>query len=376
MSPDYKNIFTQSSCLTNSEMIDYLSGNLSADKIRKVEFHLSDCEMCNDELEGLSNLKDTKQLPIIVNSLNNKIDSYFKEKIIIPPITKTETKTFNIKRVLSIAASIALLVTVGYFINDFANKTSSDLAQAEMSVEDNIEEEMLAVPEHEESLKKAENISEINEEEKNNTITLNNNTNIVQTANESVDNIIITEDLDEEDVSEITDDIIEVEEETVLVSPSEAPAIISADKTVTEDEGISFGGTRRSIMKSKTEKKSSVDYSNLKRSGLLSYDIKSYKEAIADFDKYLPSNPKDFEIIYKSGMSYFYMDKYSTAISRFNKIISNKNIKYFEDAQWYKATALLNQGKKNDALTILKQIESANGKYSKKAKDVIAIMNN
>jgi len=385
MNPGYKNIFSKSSCLTHKEMIDYLSGNLSEDMKRNVEIHIPDCEMCNDELEGLSNLNTLKELPIIVKSINDKIDSYFKEKLIEPSISKTETKNFSIKKLLSIAASIAILVTVAYFINDFVNKTSNNLAQTEMhDVESFKEEKMISSPKLEENKEKEKNISSINEDEKNNTKSLNKELNIEQVVSETVNDNIISEDFDEEEIDELTNnysnsnETVEIEEE-IVVAHSEISSVEIDDKTVSEDkkdEKISFAGTSRGIMKFKNKKKETLDYSNLRRSGLLSYDVKSYNDAVTDFDKYLTSKPNDFEIIYKLGMSYFYLNKYNKAIFRFNKIISNKNIKFFEDAQWYKSTSLLNQDKKEDALILLKQIENANGKYSKKAKNIIAAMNN
>lgn len=384
MNPDYKNIFAKSTCLTNSEMTNYLSGNLSAEKIHKLEKHLADCEMCNDELEGLSIFKNTKKLPLIIKSLNNRIDSYFSEKTIIPTIKKSETKNFSIKRILSIAASIALLITVGYFINNFANKTSNNLAQTEIPNENITEEKILVNPKLEDNIDVKENITETKDDEKSNTTNLTENSNIEQVTNENEGVNNVANNLDEQEIKltsslATSNEITEVNEEEDVSVPSVGSPSKLPEKTVaenTKEDKVSFLGTRRGIIKSKNNKKSSIDYSNLRRSGLLSYDVKTYKDAVIDFDKYLAFKTNDFEIIYKTGMSYFYMDKYKFAISKFNKIISAKNIKYFEDAQWYKATALLNLGKNDDALTLLKQIESAKGKYSKKAKDVILIMNN
>ena len=60
MKPELNKIFVKSSCLSLEEMKEYIKGNLSVKDKRRIEMHIADCEMCNDELEGLSNLKNIR----------------------------------------------------------------------------------------------------------------------------------------------------------------------------------------------------------------------------------------------------------------------------------------------------------------------------
>ena len=79
MKSDINKIFSKSSCLTNNEMLEYLSRKLSDIDNRRIEFHIADCEMCNDELEGLSNMKNPDSLSTIIHSVNSDIDTYLKQ---------------------------------------------------------------------------------------------------------------------------------------------------------------------------------------------------------------------------------------------------------------------------------------------------------
>jgi len=382
MNTDYKNIFTQSSCLTNDELTNYVSSNLSVNDIRKVELHIADCQMCNDELEGLQILNDNEKLPIINASLNSKIDSYFNKKDISIQIINEEKKSFNFKKTFSIAASIALLITGAFFIYDLKNNVSSEnIAEINVSDKTILKEEVAII----ESAKPEEPKIEGNEvltssaEEDKTEIYSNNNS---PSLKENITPIVEAESPNQFVENTDTDDeITEISEEEVLdVVLSDNISVEDNDKR-TKDEELnseknkpSFGTTRGSKILMK--KKATKSYKYLKDSGLLSFNIKSYNDAISDFNKYLHHNPNDFEVVFKTGMSYYYIKNYDAAILKFNKITSTQNIKYFEDAQWYKANALMNQNKKDEALTILNKIVEDAGKFSQKAKIKISKISN
>jgi len=373
MNIDNNNIFTKSSCLTYDEMTDYVSGNLSVDKIRRIEHHITDCEMCNDELEGVSYLADKEQLPKITNSLNNKIDSYFNKNEKSLPILEEKKKRFNLKRTFSIAASIALLITAGYFIYDIQNDTSSkNLAEANIPKEE-FKDVQSVITNNLTKDTSNETMNEVNTSNKDNDIE-NIETSEKETSNKKEEatiesntekiNISVADnevnDVVEKEETNDVEDIIE--ENTPISNSNEINNKFSENKTSSK---LSFGTTRGGNIERK--KKVTNNYKYLKDSGLLAYNVKSYKDAIVDFNKYLEHNPNDIEITFKTGMAYFYTNKSETAILKYNKVISSKNIKYFEDAQWYKATALLNKGKKDDALPLLEQIVKDAGKYSQMA---------
>lgn len=68
--------FNKTECLSEQILKQYQAGLLPKDKIREVELHLADCEMCSDYIEGLSLLANSKELEtetdIIISKLNKR----------------------------------------------------------------------------------------------------------------------------------------------------------------------------------------------------------------------------------------------------------------------------------------------------------------
>lgn len=64
-----------SDCPEENKLRAYSLGQLSKDEIRKIEEHLTDCEMCSDYLEGLSLLSGTEELDKEASDIIAKINS-------------------------------------------------------------------------------------------------------------------------------------------------------------------------------------------------------------------------------------------------------------------------------------------------------------
>ncbi|MFC2102180.1 tetratricopeptide repeat protein [Bacteroidota bacterium] len=75
MTDNLHTIFSTSGCPSEEELQHYLQGALSDEARHRIEAHLADCEMCSDELEGLSLLKDPGKLPGIVEELEERMAS-------------------------------------------------------------------------------------------------------------------------------------------------------------------------------------------------------------------------------------------------------------------------------------------------------------
>lgn len=66
-------IFEETSCLSEQELLDYLNGRLDREKMHSVESHISDCEFCNDALEGLAEVKNKRQIPLIIRQIHSQL---------------------------------------------------------------------------------------------------------------------------------------------------------------------------------------------------------------------------------------------------------------------------------------------------------------
>jgi hypothetical protein len=96
------NILEPTECLSSETIQKYFDGNLSKEEMHEVERHLVDCEICNDELEGLALLDNSANLDFRINRLNQDI----RKKL----VTKKYKKRFVIYKIAAVAA---LFIAVG-----------------------------------------------------------------------------------------------------------------------------------------------------------------------------------------------------------------------------------------------------------------------
>ena len=66
--------------IDNKKLMDYLSGNLSADEKHDFEKTLIDSEMMNDVVEGLEKLKTKKDISALVEQLNSNLKKQLEKK--------------------------------------------------------------------------------------------------------------------------------------------------------------------------------------------------------------------------------------------------------------------------------------------------------
>ena len=66
-------IFSESECPSHSRLMEYAQGKLPEGEMHLIERHLVDCEMCSDELEGLSRMKNPADLDRIAAEIGNDI---------------------------------------------------------------------------------------------------------------------------------------------------------------------------------------------------------------------------------------------------------------------------------------------------------------
>ena len=81
-------------------------------------------------------------------------------------------------------------------------------------------------------------------------------------------------------------------------------------------------------------------------SAMIKYDKQDYAGAATGFEQILKQNPNDEKALFYSAVSYLSLGQADRSVANFNKILQNKNSKYFDDAQWYLSLAYI---KKKDA---------------------------
>jgi hypothetical protein len=139
---NYSNIWTPSSCISQSQLLNYIRQNLDRDEVYLVESHLNDCPICSDAIDSLMeiDIQGTEQsLTDIKSDLEQRIlDRHPVTKstpIVRMPFMETEQhkpviviKSTNRYRWM-VAASILLFMGLGgYSIYSFIKSQDHQLA--------------------------------------------------------------------------------------------------------------------------------------------------------------------------------------------------------------------------------------------------------
>lgn len=67
-----ESIFEETACLSEQQLRDYLSGKLSQAERHTIEMHLAGCTFCSEALEGLSQVSQKEQIPLIIKQIRNQ----------------------------------------------------------------------------------------------------------------------------------------------------------------------------------------------------------------------------------------------------------------------------------------------------------------
>ena len=386
MKKDLKYIFDKTDCLSFEEIKKYVSGQMNKDQIRRVELHLADCPMCSDEVEAYNLLSDKTKLAEIISDINNKIDTKLTSLKTIP--IHSSSGKISLKRIVSIAASVVLLIGAGFIIRFYMNNSDKTTAENNLPVNkvENTDtrttkvenkETKTVVPDEisEQKIKKEyEKLNENNVVEKTPEINIEPDNKI---DGENDNNADITPDNNIISGNETTEDETEISEDIAVSDNSiaEEKSLSSASNDIAPAENGFITTMRGGIKMEKSNKKETEKYKSMRESGMLSYNMKIYAEALKDFNDYLKYKPSDFEIRYKTGLSYYNLGKYDKAVSHFNKLIDESINPYVEDAEWYKAKSLMKLNKNEEAKILLNKIITENGKYQNKALDLLNTLN-
>lgn len=63
MNDNFADIFSETDCPSQDQLLAYVEGKLSPAERHEVELHLQDCELCSEAVEGLSAIRQKDQIP-------------------------------------------------------------------------------------------------------------------------------------------------------------------------------------------------------------------------------------------------------------------------------------------------------------------------
>lgn len=90
---------------------------------------------------------------------------------------------------------------------------------------------------------------------------------------------------------------------------------------------------------------------------MVDYKMGQYQKAINEWEQLLTANAANDTLNYFIGSAYLALDNSDKAITYFDKTLSVTQTAFLQEAQWYKALALLKNGNKEAAIELLKHTQ-------------------
>lgn len=348
-------IFERSECPAHQLLQDYLDGKLSGKEKHLIEKHLVDCEMCSDEIEGLSLLKEKEKLDMIIEEI--KIKSLKKQSKILPFIFR-----YRFAAAAAVFVILAAVVIILQLSTD--QKQKPLLAEKSEVIPEVIQQKSEVIPEvispeagdHEETSKE---LSEEKTEVKIPEILT------IEPVADAGKEAVAKDDIEEIVSSDVIEIDIESDSEEEVSIPKSSGAKSGAYETkdlgndklteVVLADGVSKNATSRIEVAEinqipveadaplTTLNTQAVSKKGARRSyepkprpidkALEKFNSKKYKSAIKLFEEIISSDSNNYEALYYNALCYYELKNYEKAIVFLGEIISNEGNAYYGKAE-------------------------------------------
>ncbi len=112
-----------------------------------------------------------------------------------------------------------------------------------------------------------------------------------------------------------------------------------------------------------------IPYKEFLIESLTKFSKNDFKGSVTNLLIILQQYPDDINAAFYSGLCYYNLGKQRQAIAMFDKAISNSITTFREESEWYKCLSLIENGQREEAKVILKNIAGENGFYAKAARE-------
>jgi tetratricopeptide (TPR) repeat protein len=320
-------------CLTEDELNAYVSGTAPRDMQYRVEMHTMDCALCADALEGF--------------------EEKAKRGVVVPVTEKGKIITLfgNRKAVYSAVAGVAVVIGAFFVFKSADIKQEAKVAEAPRNYAAD-------------SFKQGPIPTGIALEEKSNALAqeqqepeVMNQTRMVESGGAKTTTVDAIPNRKEEDYVAVPTTVAAADESAVMLD--------DVAGNTTGDADLDKGAPAE---QEKMEDVVVVQQAPASTTAIPQVESKKDKNQTRAEAPH-PNKPssRDLDISYEKGVEFMGQKNYVSAIAFFNKVLVDRQHRYYEDAKWNKAICLIEQGKKEEARAVLKEIEQSNSKYKKDA---------
>jgi tetratricopeptide (TPR) repeat protein len=359
MKNEYKNIFNSSEPLSQKEIRDYLSGNISPEEKHKIELKIENNELNRIAFEGYA------ANPSAINNL--------------PKINNGLLSTVGSKILLFSTVFILVVIATYFFLYDETEGENLVISKSEQLSENNQEllTEQITVEREMENLEEIEPSEQITyaktienqvstkanniKIEKAETIapeTINNDKDSlkpeIKISNRINSNIVYIHDLKTVDYSGIYTSGVKIFLHNLDGVPAQFGSMDEKINAKIEDFKIEF-----------------IPYQKFLGSALEKFVQNNFKNALKDLRIILSQYPNDLNADFYSGLCYYNLGKWRKAIQCFTNAKNHKINAFQEEAAWYLAISLVKNGDEKEAIELFNEIEKNKGFYAARAAEVL-----
>jgi tetratricopeptide (TPR) repeat protein len=372
-------------CVGSDILLKYIKGELSGQERNWVERHLSTCEMCSDELEGLSLLDDHNKVESIANELNDRIDKVVEGNDKVVP-------AWNFY--LRIAASITLILGISTLVYFTAIRKAPSTMMSDNVV---AEKAKPSAPQNAEKFEAPKEIEKIKRMEKQNfsqSETLKRSVETTKSEEEqkesdfkyvapvvvdSLKEVIVEEKVADDVKLATTDSLLPASESIVtgqvtaeVYSPVKSESVerkkLSSNKEVSMMDAASGVAASREF--------NTVDTYNYKKESAINLYLNGrYQNALSILSGLNNDFPANDTIQFYTSMSYYQLNRIERAISIFEKLVSQHQSIFYNEAKWNYALSLVKNNRIEKAVEVLKEIISEESSYKDRAKEELKKLN-
>ncbi len=382
-------IFKLTDCPEDIQLLRYVQQKLSKEEIREVELHLSGCEICSDQVDGMRIAGSEAILTQDVAEINARIEKR---------IAALETKVIPISRYTyyTIAASLLLLLGIGFLFNYFVGEAKKETVAVLEDSKDKSEPIPSAEKSAEPTTHNKENIApnatppliERKTQERPNKENTNSSESTKTGSSEKYTESIKSEDANlslektslETSVAEA--DEMELKSKEVVgkeildnskitsESTSNAPTVFSGQAA----PAVAQVQVREENKVSNSKKRSPVSADNLDQLSAAKIDFTKgdYSSAKLKFEQLVKTDSKNEEAIFFLGKTERMLKEFNPSNSHLNLLLKQSKSIYYEEAEWLKALNLKDANNKSDALKLFSKIALGKGKYAYPAAEMKA----
>lgn len=182
-------------------------------------------------------------------------------------------------------------------------------------------------------------------------------------------------------------DHVNDEQDLVLKFAPNAPVVFIHDLKITNyklyyadkiqksiDDGIpaQFDNKKEKDLITKLQEKAEIGFAGKQiKEATFQFSKGQYAACIHAMKPLLEINPTDVNALFYTGMSFYYLKNDDQSVLYFDKVLSDDNNIFHQEAEFYKALSLMRSDKSEEAKTLFLNIEKAKGFYSQRASDML-----